>query len=87
METIRISGESLARFNHDKNVVTADVASTKKLRQLREGEYFKLSANGRVYVRGYYERSEKKYECYLYDDVNHETFLSGKREVIVDFDF
>lgn len=57
------------------------------IKSIKEGEFFKLTENGRVYVRGYYERSLRKYEAYLYDDVNHETFFSPWRKVITGFDF
>lgn len=58
-----------------------------ELRKVKQGEFFKLSENGKVYVRGYYERSCKKYEVYLYDDINHESFIKGSRIVIVDFEW
>ena len=40
--------------------------------------------NAPDWVKGYYERKTKKYECYKYDDVNHEQFLKGTREVFTD---
>lgn len=55
----------------------------KELKKVKEGEYFRLtnSESAPVWVRGYYERSERKYECYKYDNVNVEGFLSGSRLV------
>lgn len=58
-----------------------------ELRKVKQGDFFKLSENGKVYVRGYYERSCKKYEAYLYDDINHESFIKASRIVIVDFEW
>ena len=58
-----------------------------ELRKVKQGEFFKLNENGRVYIRGYYERSCKKYEAYLYDDINHESFFKVSRIVIVDFEW
>lgn len=58
-----------------------------ELRKVKQGEFFKLSENGKVYVRGYYERSCKRYEAYLFDDVNHESFIKCSRIVIVDFEW
>lgn len=58
-----------------------------ELRKVKQGEFFKLSENGKVYVRGYFERSAKKYEVYMYDDINHESFIKGSRIVIVDFEW
>ena len=57
-----------------------------ELRKVKQGEFFKLSENGKVYVRGYYERSYKKYEAYLYNNMNHESFIKGSRIVLVDLD-
>ena len=57
-----------------------------ELRKVKQGDFFKLSENGKVYVRGYFERSIKKYEVYLYDDINHESFIKGSRIVLVDLD-
>lgn len=58
-----------------------------ELRKVKQGEFFKLSEYGKVYVRGYYERSCKRFEAYLYDNVNHESFIKGSRIVLVDFEF
>ena len=58
-----------------------------ELRKVKQGDFFKLSENGKVYVRGYFERSTKKYEVFLYDDINHESFIKGSRIVIVDFEW
>lgn len=58
-----------------------------KISELKKGDFFKLSENGCVYVRGSYDRSLKKYECYKYDDVNSFRCFKGCKEVIVDFIF
>lgn len=58
-----------------------------ELRKVKQGEFFKLNENGRIYIRGYYERSSKRYEAYWFDDVNHESFIKGSRIVIVDFEY
>lgn len=58
-----------------------------KLKTLKEGDYFKLKENGRVYVRGEYDRSERKYEYYDFDDVNRWHYAKGDKEVITDFEF
>jgi hypothetical protein len=58
------------------------------LKELKEGEYFKFNETTKVvWVRGYYERSLKRYECYKFDDVNHESFFKGDRRVFVGFEF
>lgn len=58
-----------------------------ELRKVKQGDIFKLSKNGRVYVRGYFERSCKKYVAYWYDDLDHESFIKGSRIVLVDLDY
>lgn len=58
-----------------------------ELRKVKQGEFFRLSENGRVYIRGYYERSCKRYKAYWCDDLNHESFIKGSRIVIVDFEW
>jgi len=58
-----------------------------RIKDLKIGEYFKLKTNGRVYVRGEYERSSKRYSYYDFDDVNREHFAKGDKEVITDFEF
>lgn len=58
-----------------------------ELRKVKQGDFFKLSENGKVYVRGYFERSCKRYEVYLFDDISHERFIKGSRIVIVDFEW
>ena len=55
------------------------------LKTLKQGDFFRLSSSesAPVWIRGYYERSERKYECYKYYDVNHECFLRGNRIVLI----
>lgn len=57
-----------------------------ELRKVKQAEIFRLSNSetAPLWVRGYYEHSEKKYECYKYDNVNHENFIKGSRLVFVD---
>ena len=61
----------------------------KSIRQLKKGEFFRLSAgeSAPVWVRGEYIREAKKYSTYKYDDVNYERLLSGNHKVVVDFIF
>ena len=57
--------------------------------KLKKGEYFKLSESetAPVWKRGEYERSVKKYSCTKFDDINHENFFKGSKEVFIDFEF
>lgn len=60
---------------------------TKTLADLKPGDFFKLSPNGVVYVRGEYNRSVRRYSCHPFDDVNRERFIPGKKAVFTDFEF
>lgn len=41
----------------------------KTIKQLKVGDFFKLHPNGKVYVRGEYERSLKRYSYYDFNDL------------------
>lgn len=58
-----------------------------KISELKKGDFFKLSKNGWLYVRGDYDRSSKKYECYEFDGVNSFCYLEGNKDIISDFIF
>ena len=59
------------------------------IKDLKKGEYFKLhdSESSPVWVRGDYVRSDKKFSCYKFDDVNHERFFFGSSKVYNNFEF
>lgn len=54
-----------------------------ELRKLGRGDLFRLAGNddAPVWVRDEYDRSERKYLCYKYDDVNHWTYMRSMRGV------
>ena len=54
-----------------------------KIRDLKEGQLFKLkdSDSSPTWIRGEYDRSQKKYSTYKWDHVNHERFLKGDAQV------
>lgn len=63
-----------------------------KLKDLKIGEYFTLKpienpTEKQVFIRGEYDRTEKKYECGRFDDISYTRYLSGKTEVYTDFTF
>lgn len=63
-----------------------------KLKDVKKGDYFTLKPiefpkETQVYVKGDYDRSDKKYSCCKFSDVNAERFLSGDREVYTEFTF
>ena len=63
------------------------------IRELKKGDFFTLSNFGeypsenRVYIKGDYDRSERKYECSKFTDINHCSYLKAVRKVWVDFTF
>lgn len=62
------------------------------IKDLKIGEYFTLKPienpkENQVYIRGEYDRTEKKYECGRFDDISYTRYLSGKTEVYTDFTF
>ena len=58
------------------------------LTSLPNGTFFKLKPDAnRVYIRGEYDRSTKKYECGAFDDVSYSRLFDGKRQVYVGFTF
>lgn len=61
----------------------------KTISQLKQSEFFRIknTATAPVWVRGEYNRSERRYSCYKFDDVNHEKLIPGKLEVYTDFEF
>lgn len=54
-----------------------------ELRKLGRGDLFRLAGNddAPVWVRDEYDRSERKYLCYKYDDVNHWVYMRSARGV------
>lgn len=64
----------------------------KKISELQKGEFFTLSSCvsadcNKVYCRGAYDRSSKKFECYKFSDINASRLLAGARMVFTDFIF
>lgn len=63
-----------------------------KLKDLKIGEYFTLKPieepkENQVYIRGEYDRTEKKYECGKFSDISYTRYIDGNREVYTDFTF
>ena len=62
------------------------------LKELKKGDWFTLKPiaepkESQVYIRGDYERSDKKYSCSKWSDINYERFLKGTTKVYTDFIF
>ena len=60
---------------------------TKTLREVKIGEFFRLRTNGKVYVRDEYNRSEKRFEYYDFDDICNFHLAKGEKKVITGFTF
>lgn len=63
-----------------------------KLKDLKVGEYFTLKpieepTENQVYIRGEYDRSEKKYDCGKFSDISYSRMFDGNKEVYTDFTF
>lgn len=63
-----------------------------KLSKLKKGEWFTLKPIEcpkacQVWIRGEYDRTEKRYSVTNWEDINRERFLQGDREVFIDFTF
>ena len=68
------------------------------LKQVKKGEFFTLTDKVKydedgevlsryVYVRDAYDREDKKYEVYKFDDVCNYRYMKGTRIVWIDFCF
>ena len=53
------------------------------MQKIGRGDLFRLAGNddAPVWVRDEYDRSERKYLCYKWDDVNHWTYMRSARGV------
>lgn len=63
-----------------------------KVKDMKMGELFTLRqidnpTDSQVYVRGEYDKSERKYICYKWSDVNMTRLFKGDKEVFTDFTF
>lgn len=62
------------------------------IKQLKKGEFFTVKQidnpnESQVWVRGDYDKSERKYECYKFSDVCACRFFKGDKEVYTGFTF
>ena len=64
----------------------------KTVKDLKPGEWFTLKPieepkESQVYIRGEYDRSERKYECGKFSDISYSRYLKGNTPVYTDFTF
>lgn len=63
-----------------------------KLKELKKGTFFTKKPiekpdEYQVFIRGEYVRSEKRYECTRFADVNDVQYIRGDKEVFTNFIF
>lgn len=63
-----------------------------KVKELKKGEFFtkkpiEYPTDSQVWVRDEYDRSEKKFLCYNFDDANRWCYLKGDKEVYTELIF
>ena len=63
------------------------ILSTATVATVVKGEYVRFKVDGPVWIRGEYDRTEKKYELCKADDMNHVTYKKGSFAVFVGFDY
>ena len=58
-----------------------DIMKKIELKKIKFGGLFRLSCSedAPVWIRDEYDRSERKYLCYKYDDVNHWAYMRSAR--------
>lgn len=65
-----------------------ETTTTKALRDVKPGEYFKRKPDARaVFVRGAYDRATKRISAHDFDDINRELLLAPTALVVVGFTF
>lgn len=63
-----------------------------KIKELKIGEYFTIKPienpkESQVYIRGEYDRADKKYCCGKFSDISESRLFDGNKEVYTDFTF
>ena len=62
--------------------------ATTTIKDLPGGEFFKTSPTAsKVWTKGTYERSIKKYSCINAEDINNERFIKGSQSVFINFEY
>lgn len=53
------------------------------IKKLKRGEFFRFinDENAPLWVRSAFNRIDKNYECYRYDDVNHCVYCKAERKI------
>lgn len=80
------------RVAENNDIRSTQMIKPRKLKNLKKGEYFTLRPisnpkESQVYIRGEYDRYEKKYECIQFSDMCSTRYIKGDKEVYTDFIF
>ncbi len=89
-EAIVRNGKTLSEIGKVKMTDQGEIIDSwelKSLSEVKEGDFFRLSENGSVYIREDYERSLGKYRVTKAEYMNAETFKKGSVIVQVGFDY
>ena len=73
--------KSTKRQDNELQELAKQGYAIRPIRKLPQGTYFRLKYNGKIYIRGHYERSLRKFCCVLYDDANKWRSFSGDKLV------
>tara|TARA_R100001086_G_scaffold193679_2_gene110666 strand:+ start:314 stop:541 length:228 start_codon:yes stop_codon:yes gene_type:complete len=66
--------------------IDGDVVYLKSLKDIEKGEYFKRKPESKtIYIKGDYDRSQKKYQCDNDSDISKCIYLKG--DTLVHFGF
>lgn len=57
------------------------------IKDVKNGDYFRMKVNGPVYVRSNYDPSQRKFEAHKWDDINHFIYKRRDFPVYVGFEF
>lgn len=62
------------------------------VKELKKGDFFtkknvSCPTENQVFVRGDYDRSARRYECYRFSDINDTQLLRGDKVVFCEFEF
>ena len=79
-------GKAFLILKNNKKVVKM------KIKELKKGDFFTKKSieypkENQVFIRGDYDRSLKKFEIIRFSDCNDVQFISGEKEIFVDFIF
>ena len=59
-----------------------------QIKEIKNGEFIRRQPDSKTtYIKGDYDRTNKKYSCINFDDINKEIFIKSTAKVWVGFTF